>query len=65
MESFMNSDLAITIVGAVLALLSATIVVVLTKLIKDIKDSENKLDDEALPLLESIRDAVEEAKKDK
>jgi hypothetical protein len=52
--------IAATVVTMLVAVLAATLVA-LTQTLRDLRDTANALHDEALPLLEAARDAVNEA----
>lgn len=63
MEEFLNSDIAIAIAGAITALVAMGLLKGVNALIKSFKDSSNKLDDQAIPLLESIKESIEGSNK--
>lgn len=58
MEELLNSETALVIGGFIAGIATTLIVKGLDALIENIKDSSNKLDDAALPILEDIRDAL-------
>lgn len=63
MDEFLNSDMLIGIAVFVAGLAVTGLLFGVGKLVKSIKDSDNKWDDKFLPALEAIQKSLEDLKK--
>lgn len=59
MEDLLNNDLVISLAAFLAGLLASAIVLGARVLIKSFERSSNKIDDQLIPLLEKIADALD------